>query len=62
MASRLPTGATMVYDAEGYDMGGAIAERLRVSGLAVTPVTSEDRVSARAARGHSPIAAGLDRC
>jgi dimethylamine/trimethylamine dehydrogenase len=46
MAGRLPAGATVVYDAEGYYMGGVIAERLRATGIAVTLVTSLDRVSA----------------
>jgi dimethylamine/trimethylamine dehydrogenase len=45
MAGLLPTGATVVYDADGYYMGGVIAERLRSAGLDVTLVTPHDRVS-----------------
>jgi dimethylamine/trimethylamine dehydrogenase len=41
----LPTGPTVVFDADGYYMGGVIAERLRKSGLEVTLVTPADRVS-----------------
>ena len=45
MEGRLPTGPTVVYDADGYYMGGVIAERLRAAGLEVTLVTPHDRVS-----------------
>lgn len=46
MEGRLPEGPVMVYDADGYYMGGVIAERLRAAGLEVTLVTPDDRVSA----------------
>ncbi|MGL4237056.1 oxidoreductase [Tabrizicola sp.] len=45
MDGALPTGPTVVYDADGYYMGGVIAERLRAAGLEVTLVTPHDRVS-----------------
>ncbi|MCX7289305.1 MAG: FAD-dependent oxidoreductase [Rhodobacterales bacterium] len=45
MDGTLPTGPTVVFDADGYYMGGVIAERLRKAGLAVTLVTPADRVS-----------------
>ncbi|NJS39556.1 MAG: hypothetical protein HC783_11685 [Rhodobacteraceae bacterium] len=45
MDGRLPEGPTVVYDADGYYMGGVIAERLRAAGLEVTLVTPDDRVS-----------------
>ena len=45
MDGRLPDGPTVVYDADGYYMGGVIAERLRAAGLEVTLVTPQDRVS-----------------
>jgi dimethylamine/trimethylamine dehydrogenase len=45
MDGRLPDGPVMVYDADGYYMGGVIAERLRAAGLEVTLVTPDDRVS-----------------
>jgi dimethylamine/trimethylamine dehydrogenase len=45
MDGRLPEGPVMVYDADGYYMGGVIAERLRAAGLEVTLVTPDDRVS-----------------
>jgi dimethylamine/trimethylamine dehydrogenase len=41
----LPQGPAVVYDADGYYMGGVIAERLRAAGLEVTLVTPNDRVS-----------------
>jgi dimethylamine/trimethylamine dehydrogenase len=46
MDGTLPTGPTVIYDADGYYMGGVIADRLRKAGLAVTLVTPDDRVSA----------------
>jgi len=46
MDGTLPTGPTVVFDADGYYMGGVIAERLRQAGLPVTLVTPADRVSA----------------
>jgi dimethylamine/trimethylamine dehydrogenase len=46
MDGRLPDGPVVVYDADGYYMGGVVAERLRAEGHAVTLVTPSDRVSA----------------
>ncbi len=45
MANRLPTGPVLVYDEDGYYMGGLIAEKLRATGLAVTLATPADNVS-----------------
>jgi dimethylamine/trimethylamine dehydrogenase len=45
MDGLLPTGPTVVFDSDGYYMGGVIAERLRSAGLEVTVVTPYDRVS-----------------
>jgi len=45
MDGTLPTGPTVVFDSDGYYMGGVIAERLRKAGLEVTLVTPADRVS-----------------
>ncbi|MGQ0567858.1 MAG: oxidoreductase [Gemmobacter sp.] len=45
MDGRLPEGPVVVYDADGYYMGGVIAERLRAAALDVTLVTPDDRVS-----------------
>jgi dimethylamine/trimethylamine dehydrogenase len=46
MDGHLPeAGPVVVYDADGYYMGGVVAERLRASGLEVTLVTPDDRVS-----------------
>ena len=45
MDGRLPDGPTVVFDADGYYMGGVVAERLRVAGLEVSLVTPDDRVS-----------------
>jgi dimethylamine/trimethylamine dehydrogenase len=45
MDGRLPAGPTVIYDADGYYMGGVIADRLRKAGLEVTLVTPADRVS-----------------
>ena len=39
MDGRLPEGPVVVYDADGYYMGGVIAEQLRAAGLEVTLVT-----------------------
>jgi dimethylamine/trimethylamine dehydrogenase len=46
MDGRLPDGPVVVYDADGYYMGGVIAEKLRASGLEVTLVAPDDQVSA----------------
>jgi dimethylamine/trimethylamine dehydrogenase len=45
MDGRLPEGPTVVYDADGYYMGGVIAERLRDAGLPVTLVTPDNQIS-----------------
>jgi dimethylamine/trimethylamine dehydrogenase len=45
MDGYLPEGPVVVYDADGYYMGGVIAERLRSAGLAVTVVTPDHQVS-----------------
>ncbi|MGO1120418.1 oxidoreductase [Rhodovibrionaceae bacterium A322] len=46
MAGKRPTGPTIVYDEDGYYLGGVIAELLRESGNEVTLVTPSDKVSA----------------
>ncbi|VVT22802.1 Trimethylamine dehydrogenase [Roseovarius sp. EC-HK134] len=45
MAGRLPDGPTVVYDGDGYYMGGVLAERLRMAGLEVTLATPDDSLS-----------------
>ncbi|SEL21114.1 dimethylamine/trimethylamine dehydrogenase [Roseovarius azorensis] len=45
MEGRLPEGPTLVFDGDGYYMGGVIAERLRAEGLEVTLCTPDDSVS-----------------
>ena len=45
MDGRLPSGPTVVFDSDGYYMGGVIAERLRAAGLEVTLVAPTDRIS-----------------
>jgi dimethylamine/trimethylamine dehydrogenase len=45
MDGRLPDGPTLIYDADGYYMGGVIAERIRQAGREVTLATPNDRVS-----------------
>jgi len=50
MDGRLPEGPVVVYDADGYYMGGVIAERLRQAGLEVTLVTPDNQVSAWAGK------------
>jgi dimethylamine/trimethylamine dehydrogenase len=45
MDGRLPDGPAVVYDADGYYMGGVIAEKLRAAGLPVTLVTPDSQVS-----------------
>ena len=45
MEGRLPTGRTVLYDGDGYYMGGVIAERVLASGQPVTLVTPLDSVS-----------------
>jgi dimethylamine/trimethylamine dehydrogenase len=46
MDGKLPTGPTVILDADGYYMGGVIADTLRKAGLEVTLVTPAHRVSA----------------
>ncbi|WP_135500892.1 FAD-dependent oxidoreductase [Roseovarius aestuariivivens] len=45
MSGRLPDGPTLVYDEDGYYMGGVIAEALRNQGLDVHFCTPSDSVS-----------------
>lgn len=45
MDSNLPDGPTIVFDGDGYYMGGVIAERVRAEGHEVTYVTPSDSVS-----------------
>lgn len=45
MDGRLPDGPTIVFDGDGYYMGGVIAERVRAEGHEVTYVTPSDSVS-----------------
>ena len=45
MEGRLPTGRTVLYDGDGYYMGGVIAERVLAAGQPVTLVTPLDSVS-----------------
>ena len=50
-AGRLPKVPTLVYDENGYYLGGVIAEKLRATGLSVTIATPSDSISAWA--GHT---------
>lgn len=45
MEGRLPTGPRVLFDGDGYYMGGVIAERVLASGQPVTLVTPLDSVS-----------------
>jgi len=45
MAGHLPDGPTVIYDGDGYYMGGVVAERLRAAGLDVTLATPDDSLS-----------------
>lgn len=45
MEDRLPSGRTVLFDDDGYYMGGVIAERVLASGQPVTLVTPLDSVS-----------------
>lgn len=45
MEGRLPAGPALVYDEDGYYMGGVIAERLKSAGIAVTLCTPAEVVS-----------------
>lgn len=44
-AGHLPSGSVLVYDEDGYCMGGPISEKLRATGQTVTPTTPADNVS-----------------
>ena len=46
MAGRLPEGPTIIFDDDHYYMACVIAERLRMGGVAVTLVTTGDRIAA----------------
>lgn len=45
MDGRIPDGPTIVYDEDGYYLGGVIAEKVRANGGEVTYVTPADAVS-----------------
>jgi dimethylamine/trimethylamine dehydrogenase len=45
MDGHLPDGPVIVFDGDGYYMGGVVAERLAAEGLEVTFVTPSDSVS-----------------
>ncbi|MCV2872795.1 FAD-dependent oxidoreductase [Defluviimonas sp. WL0050] len=45
MDGKLPAGPTLVFDGDGYYMGGVIAEHLHAAGLQVTYATAYDSVS-----------------
>ncbi len=45
MDGKLPTGPTLVYDSDGYYMGGVIAEKLHLAGIEVTMAMPGDSVS-----------------
>ena len=45
MDGRLPDGPTLVFDTDGYYMGGVIAEKVLAEGHPVTYVTESDSVS-----------------
>jgi dimethylamine/trimethylamine dehydrogenase len=45
MSGKMPAGPTLVYDEDGYYMGGVIAESIRASGIDVTLCTPSDVVS-----------------
>ena len=45
MDGHLPSGPTLVFDSDGYYMGGVVAERIRAAGHPVTLVTPHDAVS-----------------
>ncbi len=46
MAGRLPEGPAIIFDDDHYYMACVIAERLRMDGVSVTLVTTEDRLAA----------------
>ncbi|WP_137700769.1 oxidoreductase [Marimonas lutisalis] len=45
MDGRVPDGPTVVFDSDGYYLGGVIAERVRAAGAEVIYVTNSDSVS-----------------
>ncbi|QYX56547.1 FAD-dependent oxidoreductase [Roseovarius sp. SCSIO 43702] len=45
LAGRMPEGRVVVYDEDGYYMGGAVAEMVRQAGRGVTLVTPRDAIS-----------------
>jgi len=45
MDGKMPGGPTLVYDEDGYYLGGVIAEKIRAMGQEVTYVTPADTVS-----------------
>ncbi len=45
MAGRMPDGPTLIYDEDGYYLGGVIAEAVRATGVPVTLATPSDVVS-----------------
>ena len=45
MDGKLPKGPVLVYDEDGYYMGGVLAERLKTAGLQVTLATPSDHIS-----------------
>jgi dimethylamine/trimethylamine dehydrogenase len=45
MEGRMPTGRTVLFDVDGYYMGGVLAERIIASGQPVTLVTPSDSVA-----------------
>ena len=49
MAGRLPEGPAVVFDDDHYYMASVVAERIRMSGVPVTLVSSEDMVAPWAA-------------
>ncbi|AGI69683.1 trimethylamine dehydrogenase Tmd [Octadecabacter antarcticus 307] len=45
MDGKLPDGPTLLYDCDGYYMGGVIAEKLHLAGIDVTMAMPSDNVS-----------------
>ena len=50
MDGKLPDGPTLVYDEDGYYMGGIVAERLKAAGLEVMLATPDEVVSSWAGK------------
>jgi dimethylamine/trimethylamine dehydrogenase len=46
MAGRTPDGPTVIFDDDHYYMGTIMAEAIRATGVPVTLVTTEDKISA----------------